>query len=120
MLKQDLVEYLEKTKNQRRDFEIYANYVMVQKFLWKKLYLLIRNMVFSTIADISARIERASRQYNALLDLMQEVQDVSEHDILTNIQYNQIYLKIEEMKDEIEQLVQMPKLREGLEFYDKL
>ena len=120
MEKQDLISVLNESKGKRQDLEIYIDYLLVQKFLWRNLYNLLRGMVFSNIADISARTERIINQYNSYLSLIKEIEDHGEHAILVNTQFNQIKLKIDKMREELGKLTNFPELRNALEFYDKL
>ncbi|MHA1971458.1 MAG: hypothetical protein ACTSW1_00615 [Candidatus Hodarchaeales archaeon] len=117
---QQLVQRLEAIRNDRRNLELYVNYVIINKFLWIKIYEMVRNMVFSNIVDISARIQRVSNQYNALLELNQEIMDQGEAAILSNIQLEQLKLKIRDMREKIENLTTLPKLRRALEFYEEI
>ncbi len=118
MEKHQLVEKFEGMKKTRMDLELYVNYLLTQKFLWKKVYDMTKNMVHSNTIDISARIQRVSNQYDFLLSLTQEIQDQAEAAILSNIQLGQVNIKIKEIKDKIEDLANLPKLRRALEFYE--
>lgn len=114
-----IISRLKRAKQMRRDSESYVSYSLLKKFIWKKIYYLLKNMAQSLLVNIDTRIKRISSNYDALISQKRELRSTARQLELDSIQLNMAREKIGEMKDDLS-LFDIDSLEEALEFYKKL
>lgn len=114
-----IINKLKRQKEVRRNLESYISYKLLEKFIWKKIYYILKKMAQSLLVNIDTRTKRIGSKYNALLTQKKELRDTARQLELDSIQLNIAREKIDKMKEDLS-LFDIDSLEEALEFYKKL
>lgn len=114
-----IINRLKRQKEARRTLESYVSYRLLEKFIWEKIYYILKKMAQSLLVNIDTRTKRIASKYDALLTQKKELRDTARQLELDSIQLNMVREKIGEMKEDLS-LFDIDSLEEALEFYKKL